>query len=206
MHHLVDIIVAFADKLGYTGIFIMMVIESSFIPFPSEVAMIPAGYLSSIGKMNIVFAFMAGTIWAMVWASINYFLWKHLGATVIKKLIEKYGKYILFNAHHYEKSEKYFKSHWAITTLLGRFIPGVRQLISIPAGIFRMNYGVFLIYTFIWAGSWNAILLAIGYIAWENEELIHKMTGNAVLIIFLILWTIVWGYVLYAKKQVKLTK
>jgi len=106
---------------------------------------------------------------------------------VVQKLIHKYGKYILLNEHHYHKSEKYFEKHGAITTLVGRFIPAVRQLISIPAGIFRMNYLTFIIFTAIGAGTWNAILIAIGYIAGENLERMKELKIEAVLIMLAVM-------------------
>lgn len=203
MHHIVDIILGLVEWMGYWGIFLMMTIESSFIPFPSEVAMIPAGYLASLGRMNIYIAFLAGTSWALLWASINYFLGKHLWAPIVRNLIDKYGKYILLSRDHYDASEKYFKAHGSITTLIGRFIPAVRQLISIPAGIFQMHFGKFLFYTAIGAGAWNAILLGIGYIAGKNDELIKKLTGEALLVTVVVLVSIVIAYVYYVKSQAK---
>lgn len=203
MHHIVDIIVGLVEWMGYIGIFIMMMIESSFIPFPSEVAMIPAGWLVAQWKMSLLLVFVAGTLWALVWASINYFGGKYLGRPVVRSLIHKYGKYILLNEKHYEKSEQYFADHGAITTLVGRFIPAVRQLISIPAGIFHMEYKKFLIYTAIGAGTWNAILIAIGYIAWKNEDLIKKLTSEVFLGILLILGIIIFLYIQYVKRNAK---
>lgn len=170
---------------GYSGIFIMMTIESSFIPFPSEVAMIPAWYLSSLWEMNIFLAFLAWTLWAIFWSTINYFLWKKLWWPVIKSIIHKYWKYIFLSADHYDKAEIFFQKHWSITTFNWRFIPAVRQLISIPAWVFKMNFTKFIIYTWIWAWIWNIILLTIWYIAWQNKELISKYSKEAVI------WTII---------------
>jgi len=203
MYHIVDLVLGIIWEVGYVGIFIMMTIESSFIPFPSEVAMIPAGYLSALWEMNILIAFLAGTLWALLGASINYYLGMRYGAVVIRKMIHTYGKYILLKESHYMKSEEYFASHGAITTLAGRFIPGVRQLISIPAGIFRMNFGLFIFLTFIGAGTWNAILLGIGYVAGKNDELVKKLLSEAFLIIIIILWAVIMIYIAYVKSQVK---
>jgi len=163
----------------------MMMVESSFIPFPSELAMIPAGYLSSTGEMSFMAALLFGTAWALFGAVINYFLGMHFGGPTIKHMIKKYGKYILLNEDHYKKSNRYFKKHGAITTLIGRFIPAVRQLISLPAGIFRMDMSKFLLYTAIGAGTWNLILLTIWYIAGENKELIAQYSGSALFAILL---------------------
>ncbi len=203
MHSIVDIILGLVEGMWYLGIYIMMVIESSFIPFPSELAMVPAGYLVSLGRMSIYGAFIVGTLGAMTWASINYFWGKYLGKPAVEKLIKKYGKYILLSQKHYKHSERYFQSHGSITTLLGRFIPAVRQLISIPAGIFQMNYIKFLLYTTLWAGIWNMILLTIGYIAGKNDALIKKLLSETLLIVLIILWIIVVGYVRYVKSQAK---
>lgn len=203
MHHIVDIIVGFVGQMGYLGIFLMMVIESSFIPFPSEVAMLPAGYLSALWEMNIFIAFLVGTLGAICGATINYYLGMKFGSKVIKSMIHKYGKYILIREKHYTQAEEYFKSHGSITMLVGRFIPAVRQLISIPAGIFRMNYGKFLIFTIIWAGTWNAILLSIGYIAGKNDTLVKKLLSESFLIVIVVLGTIVVSYVVYVKSQRK---
>jgi membrane protein DedA with SNARE-associated domain len=203
MHNLIDIILGLVEGMWYIGIFIMMMIESSFIPFPSEVAMIPAWYLASLGRMNIYLAFFAGTLGAMTWASINYFLGMYLGKPVVKSLIHKYGKYILLSEKHYIQSEVYFERHGSITTLVWRFIPAVRQLISIPAGIFRMHFWKFLFYTTLGAGTWNAILLGIWYIAGKNDELIRKLTSEVMWILVLVLGSIVIIYVQYVKKHKK---
>lgn len=203
MHHIVDVIVGLVGEIGYVWIFIMMVIESSFVPFPSEVAMLPAGYLSALWEMNIFIAFAAGTLWALAWATLNYYLGMKYGSKVIKSMIHKYWKYILLSEKHYIKSEEYFKSHGPITMLVGRFIPAIRQLISIPAWIFRMKYSTFVILTCIGAGTWNTVLLTIWFIAGKNEELIKKLLSNAFLAIIIILWTIIVGYIYYVKNHKK---
>ena len=187
MSEFINYIVNLVSDLGYTWIFIMMVIESSFIPFPSEIAMIPAWFLASIWKMNFFNALLSGTLWWIVWASINYFLWKYLWHKVIKSLIHNYGKYILINEKYYLKSEKYFKNHWTITIFISRFIPAIRQLISIPAWIFKMCYYKFIVYTWIWVLIWNIILMSIWYIAGENKELINEYIKEALIGIVIII-------------------
>lgn len=174
MHEIINTIVNFASDLWYTGIFVMMVLESSFFPFPSEVAMIPAWYLASIWKMDFTLALMVWTFWAMVWATINYLLWYYLWSKVIHKLVKKYWKYVLITKNHYKETEIYFQKHWSMTTFLARFITIVRQLISIPAWVFKMNYTKFFLYTLAWAFIWNLVLMSVGYIAWENQALIEK--------------------------------
>lgn len=203
MHHIVDLVVGLVGEIGYVWIFIMMVIESSFIPFPSEVAMLPAWYLSALGEMNIFIAFTVGTLGAVCGATINYYLGMKYGSTVVKTMIHKYWKYILLSEKHYIKSEEYFKSHGSITMLVGRFIPAVRQLISIPAWIFKMKYSTFVLLTCIWAGTWNAILLTIWYVAGKNDQLIKTLLSNAFLWIIVVLWTIVIAYIYYVKNHKK---
>ncbi len=201
MHSLYDFIVQLSDQLGYIGIFIMMTVESSFIPFPSELAMIPAGINIALGNMSWIGAFLAGTLGALVWASINYFGGRYLGKPITESLVKNYGKYIFLNQEHFEKSEQYFQTHGAITTLIGRFIPAVRQLISIPAGMFSMPYGQFVLYTAIGASIWNAVLLYVGYIAGKNEDQVKALLSNSTLVIFIFLATILAVYVWKFRKK-----
>lgn len=199
MHEIIEIIKNFLWNIWYSEIFIMMVLESSFFPFPSEVAMIPAWFLASTWKLNFFIALMAGTTWALVWAAINYFLWYYLWAKTIKYLIHNYWKYFLIKESHYEKSELYFQKHWSITTFLARFITVVRQLISIPAWVFKMNFTKFFIYTWLWAWIWNLILMIIWYIAAENKELIERYTTE--LLIWSIIFVIIIWYIYYKRQQ-----
>lgn len=196
MHDLINFIVEGVNWLWYTWIFIMMVLESSFFPFPSEVAMIPAGYLSSIWNMDFSIALIVWTFGAIVWSTINYILWYYLWEKVIVNLIKKYWKYFLIKPSHYKKTEKYFENHWSITIFLARFISIVRQLISLPAWIFKMNFSKFFFYTWLWAWIWNLILMIIWYIAWENKELIYKYSNEILLltIVFVILILTVYYY------------
>jgi len=190
---IVKFIVDIVDWLGYIWIFIMMTLESSFFPFPSEVALIPAWFLIHEWKMAILPAFLAW-IWGSLFGSyLNYVLWKYLW----KPFLIKYWKYVFFKEEHYNKSEKYFKSHWTITTFLGRLIPVFRQYISFPAWVFSMNLPKFLFYTWLWAWIWSWILIAIWYIAGQNKELITEYSHLAIYsaIAFVILaWVIYYFY------------
>ena len=171
---------------GYLGIFILMSIESSFIPFPSEIVLIPAGYLASKGDMNfglIMFSALGGS---MVGAFINYYMAFLLG----RKILNRYGKYFFIKTNTLEKMEDYFEKHGAISTFIGRLIPGIRQLISIPAGLSHMNLAVFSTYTALGAGIWALILVGLGYFIGENQELIDtylKQITIAVLISLVLL-------------------
>jgi membrane protein DedA with SNARE-associated domain len=203
MHEIITTITNFASELWYTWIFIMMVLESSFFPFPSEVAMIPAWYLASTWEMDFFIALIVWTFWAIVWATINYVIWYYLWKKTIHKIVKKYWKFFLITIDHIKSTEKYFENHWSITTFLGRFITVVRQLISIPAWMFKMNFTKFFIYTLFWAMLWNLILMTIWYIAWENKELIAKYSYEILLwsIIFIIIIANIYYY-LHKKKYV----
>ena len=135
---------------GYAGILIMMAIESSFIPFPSEIVMIPAGYLASKGEMNLILVLLSGFAGSMIGAWINYLLALSLG----RKFLYAYGKYFFMSPATLEKMEAFFKSHGAISTFSGRLIPGIIQLISIPAGLSKMPFSLFSFYTFLGAAIW----------------------------------------------------
>ena len=153
---------------GYLGIFIMMAIESSFIPFPSEIVLIPAGYLASQGDMSIGMIMISALSGSLVGAFVNYYLALTLG----RKLLIKYGKYFFIKESALAKMDIYFSKHGHISTFTGRLIPGIRQLISIPAGLARMNIVQFSIFTALGAGVWALILTLLGYYIGENQELI----------------------------------
>ena len=181
---------------GYVGIFLLMSIESSFIPFPSEVVLIPAGYLAYEGKMSLWLIFLSGTLGSMAGAYVNYFLASKLG----RAFLEKYGNYFFISHETLCKMERFFRKHGTISTFSGRLIPGVRQLISIPAGLSKMDLRVFSFYTFLGAGIWNVILIALGYILGDNQELIHHYLKE---ITFGILVMLVIMFVWYYKKNKK---
>ena len=152
------------DNLNYLTIFILMTIESTFIPFPSEVVVPPAAYNAAAGELNIFLVVLFATMGADVGAAINYGLAYYLGRPVIYRFAEsRLGRICLLNRHKIEMSEKFFSDHGMVATLVGRVLPGIRQLISIPAGLARMNFGKFILYTTIGAGCWNIILATMGW-------------------------------------------
>lgn len=159
----------FLDNANYLFVFLFMTIESSFIPFPSEVVVPPAAYLacSNAGAgadMNVYGVVAMATLGALCGAFINYFLALWIGRPVVYKFADsRLGHACLINRQKVEKAEAYFDRHGAISTFIGRLIPAIRQLISIPAGISRMNIGIFAIFTALGALVWNAILAALGY-------------------------------------------
>jgi len=167
-------LVSTIGSLGYFGIFILMTIESSFIPFPSEIILIPAGYLIFKEQMSFYFVFLSAILGSLVGAYINYFIALYLGRKVSEKLAEKYGKFLFISKKNIRKSEKYFKNHGEITIFVGRLIPGIRQLISLPAGFAKMNLVKFTTYTALGAGLWSLILIYLGYVFGQNQELIQQ--------------------------------
>lgn len=183
---------------GYLGIFLLMTVESSFIPFPSEIVLIPAGYLASKGDMNIGMIMFSGLVGSMAGAYINYYLALLLG----RKILRKYGKYFFINENAIEKMDSYFEKHGHISTFIGRLLPGIRQLISIPAGLARMNLAVFSIYTALGAGIWAFILVMLGYAIGENQELIDTYLKQITIIVFIAL-VLLGSWYAYAQKSKK---
>lgn len=161
-------------NLNYGTILLLMLLESTVIPVPSELVVAPAAYHSASGVLNIFLVVLFATIGADLGASINYFVALYVGRPVIYKFANsKWGKLCLLNQEKVEKSERYFDNHGVAATLTGRLVPGIRHLISIPAGLARMTYWKFLLYTTIGAGAWHAILAGLGWylhaIVPENE-------------------------------------
>lgn len=159
----------FVDNANYLFVFLFMVIESSFIPFPSEVVVPPAAYLACTNTgagsdMNIFMVVVFATLGALVGAFINYYLALWIGHPVVYAFADsRFGHMLMINRQKVEKAEAYFDKHGAISTFIGRLIPAIRQLISIPAGISKMNLGQFALFTSLGALVWNSILAALGY-------------------------------------------
>lgn len=160
----------FVNNASYLFVFIFMVIESSFIPFPSEVVVPPAAYLAmQKGDMNIFVVVLVATAGAIVGALVNYVLALLIGRPIVYAFADsRLGHACLIDRAKVEKAEKYFDEHGAASTFFGRLIPAVRQLISIPAGIARMNIWMFIIFTGLGALVWNAVLAALGW--WLSRQ------------------------------------
>ncbi len=197
MHDLIMWLVNTIGNLGYPGIFLLMAMESSVIPVPSELVMPPAGYLAQQGKMSIWIAIFWGTAGSLVGAYANYFASHYLG----RPLLLKYGKYVWITEEKFTKVEKYFLEHGEISTFIGRLLPVVRHLISLPAGIAGMNHFKFSLYTLMGAGIWVTILTYIGYFIGENQELIMKYSHQALIGVVIVSIVIIFFYIRAHKKK-----
>ena len=167
----------YMDNMNYGTVTLLMAVESSFIPFPSEVVVPPAAYKATKpdSDMNVVLVVVFATLGALIGALVNYYLALWLGRPIVYKFAEsKLGRLCLLDASKIETAEKYFDKHGKSSTLIGRLVPAVRQLISIPAGLARMNIVTFLTFTALGAGIWNTILAVLGYIAAGQSDLIDK--------------------------------
>lgn len=192
------------DNLNYYSIFFLMMLESTVIPVPSELVVAPAAYHAAGGNLNIILVILASTLGADLGASINYFVAYFVGRPVIYKFANsKLGHLCLLNQEKVEKSERYFDTHGKLATITGRLIPGIRHLISIPAGLAKMHYGHFILYTTIGAGVWNCILAALGWYLHSvvpEEELNDKILVYGEYIKFAIIGLVVLAVVFYLIK------
>ena len=206
-------ITALLGNLNYTTIFFLMLLESTVVPVPSELVVSPAAYHAASGNLNVILVVLFATIGADVGASINYVAGYYLGRPIIYKFANsRWGHLCLLNQEKVEKSEKYFYDHGVVATLTGRLIPGIRHLISIPAGLSKMPYWKFLLYTTIGAGVWHSILAALGWYLHSfvpedqlNDKILEygdiiKWTIIA-LVIAAIVYFVVKHYVKKAKKD-----
>jgi membrane protein DedA with SNARE-associated domain len=198
---LFDAIVSAVHNLGYLGIFLGMTVESSFFPFPSEIILIPAGALIAQGKMNFLAVFLASLAGTILGSLVNFFLAMFLGRGLVNMLIKKYGRFLFLTEQRLQKVDVYFQKHGEITTFVGRLIPVVRQLISLPAGFARMNIYKFMLYTSLGAGIWTAFLISTGYLFWDKLDWITGHMTEVYVFFILLGITLVIIYLSAAKKM-----
>ena len=197
------------DHLNYWTITLLMAIESSFIPFPSEVVVPPAAYKAAgeNSELNVYLVVLFATIGANIGALINYYLAYFVGRPIVYKFANsRFGHICLIDANKVRKAEEYFDKHGALSTFIGRLIPAVRQLISIPAGLAKIKMSTFLIYTTFGAGIWNAILAAIGYYLQSvvpEDKLLENVTqySHEISYIFIGLGILIVGYLIYKGRK-----
>jgi membrane protein DedA with SNARE-associated domain len=187
--------------LGYPGIVVLMAIESSVLPLPSELVMPPAGYLAAQGRMDAGLAVAAGTFGSVLGALINYALAVLVGEPVLRR----YGKYVLVSERSLDRTEAFFRRHGEISTLVGRLLPVIRHLISIPAGMSRMRLSHFVAFTALGAGVWCAILTYLGWLIGRHGEEVQLVIGDYVhrtLVRYVLpaVVLLVLGYVLWRRR------
>ena len=198
-----DIAAFLVDKIGdmgYWGIFLLMFLESTFFPFPSEIIMIPAGYLAYQGEMNLYLVVIIGITGSVAGALFNYYLAMYFG----RAFLLRYGKYFFIKAETLDKLETFFQKHGELSTFNGRLIPGIRQLISLPAGLARMNLWRFSLYSALGAGIWVVVLVGLGYLLGLNEALISQYLHTATLIALVCVVLITLFYIIRNKRRAKI--
>ena len=174
----------YMEHITYWTIFLLMAVESTFIPFPSELVIPPAAYKAANGDMNIFLIVFAGSMGAIAGSLINYYLAKWLGRTLLFKFVNtRLAHLMMIDQAGIEKSEKYFLEHGKTSTLIGRLIPGIRHLISIPAGLSNMKIRDFILFTAIGATAWNCILALLGYFFSSQKDVFEKYYKELIFVI-----------------------
>jgi membrane protein DedA with SNARE-associated domain len=202
IHSIVQWLIDTIFALGYPGIVLLMFIESSFLPLPSELVMPPAGYLAAQGRMDAAAAILAGAAGSILGALFNYGFAVFVG----EPFLRRYGKYVLLRPHHLDRAEAFFARHGEISTFVGRLLPVVRHLISIPAGMARMRLGRFVAFTGLGAGVWCTVLVYIGWFVGRHEAVlvegvVRAYSTRAVLYMLPVLLLLVGGYVAWQRKR-----
>ena len=192
----VTFLVHTVGRLGYAGVILLMALESSFVPFPSEVVVPPAGYLASLGQMNIFLVILSGIVGSILGSLLNYWIASRFG----RDFLLKYSKYFFINTEKFARFEVFFNTHGEITTFVGRLIPVIRQYISFPAGLVRMNLKKFIFYTGLGAAIWCTVLAYVGYFVGNNIDIIKENIDYIMyfifpaLILLLIIYMIIYKY------------
>lgn len=190
---LVDLI----GQMGYTGIVVLMFVESTFIPLPSELVIPPAGFLISQKQMNWPGVVIAGTAGSLLGALFNYAIGVYFG----RRFILKYGKYFFVTKEHFEKGERFFKDHGSISTFVGRLILGIRHYISFPAGLARMDIKKFCLYTSLGAAIWVWILAYVGFFVGNNKEKMLEASRQWGIYAVILCAALVLAYVIWHRKK-----
>ncbi len=192
LEDIVQYLVQTIGSMGYFGIFALMFLESSFFPFPSEVVMIPAGFLAYKGDMNLIAVILAGVAGSLSGAWFNYILASKFGRKFLLKIMKK---------ERVDKLEQFFENHGHISTFTGRLIPGIRQYISFPAGLAKMSPLKFSLYTILGAGIWVIVLTLLGYFLGANQELIHKYLKEITIVTLILVALLILIYTVKQKRR-----
>lgn len=206
MDILVEKILFLLGNLDYSSVFALMALESSFVPFPSEVIVPPAAYNAAQGELNIFLVVIVGILGSLAGAIINYVLALSLGRALVYRLADhRISKVLLINSSKVETAENFFLRWGRLSTFVGRLVPAVRQLISLPAGFSKMNFKQFCLYTTLGAGIWVSVLAALGYFFGANKELLHQFTRE-ISVLFLIVGMLVVIYMITSRRKKKKKK
>ena len=182
---------------GYWGVLITTFLESTFVPLPAELTMVPAGYLVYQGKMNGFIVLFLSIVGSLLGSLFNYYIAIHYG----RRFLTSYGKYMFFSQEKMEKLDKFFAVHGEASILTGRLIPGLRHFISFPAGLWKMDLRKFCLYTSIGAGIWMFVLMMIGYFIGGNEEMVKHFTPYATIAVLGLVGLGIWLYIRNHKKK-----
>ena len=202
VEHFLRWLVATIGQLGYPGIVVLMAIESSVIPVPSELVMAPAGYLAATGQMSFVLALACGILGSLIGSYANYWVAARLGRWVFVR----YGRWVLVSERSLARTERFFDQHGPIAVFLARLLPVARHLISIPAGIARMPLGRFFLYTATGAGIWWLVLMVIGWVIGKegrkwSPDLVYAYTNRALVIVIPAMVVLIAGYVIWHRRR-----
>ncbi len=195
----INYLVNFINEIGYLGIFIGMFLESTIVPIPSELIMIPAGIASAKGVINFYTALLAGTAGNILGALFSYYLSKLFGRAILVKI----GKYFLIKESTLKKIDNFFYNHGSISVFIGRLLPGFRHFISIPAGIANMNLNKFFLYTSLGSSIWTFILILLGFLIGENQELIENNLHKIILVTLSLCLILIVIYHFFNYKKIK---
>ncbi len=202
LEFLASYIIKVIESTSYFGIFVFMTLESALIPIPSEVTMPFSGFLASSGRLSLVIVILVGTIANLIGSYIAYFIGYFLEETVLLNLIKKYGKFILISKHDYLKSSEWFTKYGNKIIFVSRLLPGIRTIISLPAGVFKMDIKKFTLYTFLGSLIWSTILTLIGYVLGANWMALEGYFRKfQIIIILLLVVAVAW----YIKRHLKNT-
>jgi len=192
-----NFIINLIDTTGYLGIFFLMVLESALMPIPSEIIMPFAGFLVSKGNLDFTLVLLAGTLGNVIGSWLAYFL----GVFGGRKFIIKYGKYLFIKENHLKVAEKWFEKYGSLAILFSRNLPAIRTVISLPAGIAKMNFKKFSLFTFIGSIPWNFLLTYLGYMLGENWKIITQYSEiiDIIIVIGLIVGIIIFIKILKSK-------
>ncbi len=193
-----DILINFIEQVGYFGIFIGMFLESTMLPIPSEIIMIPAGMAAAYGNMNLGLVIFIGVLGNVLGAIFSYYLAMFLGRPILLKI----GRYFFIKPETIIKIEKFFKSHGNISVFIGRLIPGLRHFISLPAGVAKMNFKTFCFYTTLGSAIWTSVLTFLGFGIGANKDLIKKYLNLIIVICILLCGITIACYAYFQKNRI----